>query len=317
MTAVSEVAYSVRPGWGGVPFVVQIVLEQRLGTQVAQATSQTTGFTSELASRLELADGGRVFVKGVPTGHPMIRAYHAEANAAGALADGTPAPLLLGTIDDEWFLLVFEDIDGRPPDLRPGSPDVPALLDSVDAMRCMLTPSPLPGLRTADMVYGPQFSGWAHLARRPPHDLDLWARRNLDKLVAMESAWLPWSGGDTMLHLDIAPDNVLIRHDDGRALVVDWAQAVRGAPWLELANLVPHLVMAGHTPDAAEATALDGPALTSVPAWALTGFAAAVAGYWAASSRQPAPPGAYGLRAFQAIAAAAALRWVAYRTRWF
>jgi aminoglycoside phosphotransferase (APT) family kinase protein len=316
VTAVSEVAYSVRPGWGGVPFVVQIVLEQRLGTQVAQSTSQTTGYSAALASRLELADGGRVFVKGVPAAHPMVRSYHSEAYAAAALPEGTPAPLLLGTIDDEWFLLVFEDVDGREPDLSPGSPDIAALLDSVDAMRCMLTPSPLPALPTADAVYGPQLAGWAYLAQRPPHDLDPWSRRNLDKLVAMESAWRPWSSGDTMLHMDLRPDNVLCRTDDGKAIVVDWAHAVRGAPWLELAHVVPHLVVAGHSPGEAERTVLRGPAMTSVPAWAITGFAAAVAGYWAASSRQPAPPGSYGLRAFQATAAAAALRWVAHRTRW-
>jgi hypothetical protein len=316
VTAVSDVAYSVRPGWGGVPFVVQIVLEQRLGTQVANSESQTTGYAPALASRLELADGGRVFVKGVPVSSPMIRGYHAEARAAAALPDGISAPLLLGTIDDEWFLLVFEDVEGDLPDLRPGSPDVAALLDSVSDIRSRLTPSPVPGLPTAEAALGQRLSGWAHLTRRPPHDLDLWARRNLDKLVAMESAWRPWSAGDTMLHTDLRPDNVLCRRDDGKAMLVDWAHAVRGAPWLELAGLVPHLIVAGHTPAEAERVALAGPAMVGVPAWAVTGFAAAVAGHWAATSRQPAPPGAYGLRGFQSTAATAALAWVAHRTRW-
>lgn len=316
MSAVTDVAYSVRPGWGGVPFVVQIVLEQRLGTQVANAESQTSGFAAGLASRLELADGGRVFVKGVPASHPLIRNYHAEAYVSGALPEGTPAPLLLGTIDDEWFLLVFEDIDGRQPDLRPESLDVAEVLDSVDAMRSMLTPCPLPGLPTVDAVYGPRLSGWSYLYGRPPHDLDPWARHNLDKLVAMESAWRPWAGGDTMLHMDLRPDNLLCRSDDGRVMVVDWAQAVRGAPWLELANLVPHLIAAGHSPADAERAVLRGSAMDGVPAWAVTGFAAGIAGYLAAASRQPAPPGAYGLRAFQATTASAALAWIAHRTRW-
>lgn len=312
----TDVAYSVRPGWGGVPFVVQIVLEQRLGTQVARAESQRGGYASGLASRLELADGGRVFVKGVPASHPLIRGYRAEAAAAGALPDDGPAPLLLGTIDDEWFLLVFEDVDGAPPDLGPGSLDVPAVLDSVTELRELLTPAPARGLPTVEGAYGAQLSGWSHLSLRPPHDLDLWARRNLDRLVAMETAWRPWSAGDTMLHLDLRPDNVLCRRADGRAMIVDWAQAVRGAAWLELAGLVPHLIVAGHAPADAERAVLHGPAMRGVPAWAVTGYAAAVAGHWAAASRQPAPPGAYGLRAFQSAAAAAALSWVAHRTRW-
>ncbi|HEY3262015.1 MAG TPA: aminoglycoside phosphotransferase family protein [Pseudonocardiaceae bacterium] len=316
MTAVSDVAYSVRPGWGGVPFVVQIVLEQRLGTTVVNAVSQTSGFAAGLASRLELADGGRVFVKGVPADHPMIPSYHAEAYAASGLPEGTPAPLLLGTVDDEWFLLVFEDVEGRHPDLRPGSTDLPALLRAVDTTRALLTPCPLSALRTADAALGAQLSGWAHLHQWQPHDLDRWARRNLDKLVAMESAWRPWSAGDTMLHMDLRPDNVLILPEDAAAALVDWAHAMRGAPWLELANLVPHLIIGGHSPAEAELAVLHGPAVARVPAWAITGFAAAVAGYWAAASRQPSPPGAYGLRAFQATAAAAALTWVAHRTRW-
>jgi hypothetical protein len=299
-----------------VPFVVQIVLEQRLGTQVVNATSQTSGFAAGLATRLELADGGRVFVKGVPANHPTIRVYHAEAYAAGSLPEGAPAPLLLGTVDDEWFLLVFEDIDGDHPDLSPGSLDVTALLYSVDAARTLLTPCPGPRLPTADAVFGMQLSGWAHLSQRPPHDLDPWTQRNLDRLTAMESAWRPWSAGNTMLHMDLRPDNVLIAHEDHRATMVDWAHAVRGAPWLELANLMPHLIAAGHSPAEAEHVTLQGPAMADVPAWAITGFAAGVAGYWAAACRQPAPPGAYGLRAFQSTVATAALAWVAYRTKW-
>jgi aminoglycoside phosphotransferase (APT) family kinase protein len=316
VTVVSETTYSVRPGWGGVPFVVQIELEQRLGTHVANAVSQTSGFATGLASRLELANGGRVFVKGAPAGHPMIRGYYAEAHVTAALPGDAPAPELLGTIDDEWLLLVFEDVDGYQPDLRPGSSDVSALLASVTALRELLTPCPVPGLVTAEEVLGPRLCGWTYLSRRLPHDLDLWARRNIDKLVALESAWRPWAGGDTMLHMDLRPDNVLCRHLDGTALIVDWAQAVRGAPWLELANLVPYLIVAGHSPADAEQRGLSGPAMSQAPAWAVTGFAAGVAGYLAASSRQPSPPGAYGLRAFQATAAAAALAWVAHRTRW-
>jgi hypothetical protein len=34
---------------------------------------------------------------------------------------------------------------------------------------------------------------------------------------------------------------------------VDWAQARLGRPWRDVASLVPHLIMAGHTPQQAEA----------------------------------------------------------------
>jgi aminoglycoside phosphotransferase (APT) family kinase protein len=319
VTALSETTYS-RPGLGGVPFVVQIVLEQRLGTQVANWTSRSGGYTAALASRLELTDGGRVFVKGIPVGHPLEREYAAEAAAAGVLPEDAPVPLLLGTVDDEWLLLVFEDIEGDEPDLSPGSDQAAAAVQSITELHRMLTPAPLPGLPSAQQVFGRMFTGWSKLAARPPYDLDDWAWHNLDKLVAMESAWLPWSDGDTMLHSDLRPDNLIYRPSDGRVYVVDWANPVRGAGWLDLAGFVPFLVRAGHSPRDAEAIALDGPEtaheMAGVPAWAVTGFAVALAGYWSAASRQPEPIGALGLREFQAEAAAAALAWVAHRTRW-
>lgn len=314
MTALSETIHA-RPGWGGVPFVVQIVLEQRLGTQVASSASQPGGYTATLASRLELTDGGRVFVKGVPVGHPLERTYVAEAHAAAAIPEAAPVPLLLGTVDDEWFLLVFEDIEGRQPDLSPGSDEVDAVLDSVTELGALLTPAPVQ-LPSARHAFGRLLTGWAKVAARPPYDLDAWAWHNLDRLVAMESAWLPWSDGDTMLHTDLRPDNLIRRHSDGTVFVVDWAQAARGAGWLDLAGLVPHLVRAGHSPGDAEQFALTGPAMTGVPAWAVTGFAVALAGFWSAACRQPEPLGSLGLREFQADAAAAALSWVAHRTRW-
>lgn len=298
------------------PFVVQIVLEQRLGTQVASWTTQPGGYTPALACRLELTDGGRVFVKGIPVGHPLERSYAAEAHAAAALPEQAPVPLLLGTVDDEWFLLVFEDIGGREPDLRPGSEDVPAVIESVTGLTRMLTPSPLVGLPPARRAFARLQSGWSKLAARPPYDLDPWAWHNLDKLVAMESAWLPWADGTTMLHTDLRPDNLIRGDEDGKVYVVDWAQAAVGAAWLDLAGLVPHLVRGGHPPGEAEELVLHGQAMSGVPAWAVTGFAVALAGFWSAASREPEPLGAAGLRQFQAEAATAALSWVAHRTRW-
>lgn len=315
MTALSETIQD-RPGWGGVPFVVQIVLEQRLGTQVASWTSQSGGYSTALVSRLELTDGGRVFVKGVPVGHPLERAYAAEAQIAAVLPEDAPVPLLLGTVDDEWFLLVFEDIEGREPDLRPGSDDLEAVLEAIAELHDVLTPAPVMGLPPASKAFGRLLTSWSKLAARPPYDLDNWAWHNLDKLVAMESAWLPWSDGETMLHTDLRPDNLVRRDSDGRVFVVDWAQACRGAPWLDLAGLVPHLVRAGHSPGEAEQLVLHGQVMAGVPAWAVTGFAVALAGFWSAASRQPEPQGALGLRDFQAESAAAALSWVAHRTRW-
>jgi hypothetical protein len=72
--------------------------------------------------------------------------------------------------------------------------------------------------------------------------------------------------------------------------LIDRAQPACGAAWLDTADLVPHLILAGHTPAHAEQ------ALAAVPAWrdadpdVITSYAIAFAGYWTRMSRQPAAP---------------------------
>jgi hypothetical protein len=127
-----------------------------------------------------------------------------------------------------------------------------------------------------------------------------------------------WSGrvgrAVTLVHGDINASNLLVS-DEG-VYLIDWAQPVRGAAWLDVADLIPHLILAGYTPAAAEATLADVPAWRSIRPEVITGYAAAFAGHWARSSRQPAPPGVPHLRGHQARAARAAITWVAHRTGW-
>ncbi|MEV7930919.1 hypothetical protein [Kitasatospora sp. NPDC088779] len=60
--------------------------------------------------------------------------------------------------------------------------------------------------------------------------------------------------GGYLLHTDLNNENVLIRED--HALLVDWAWATRGAPWIDPALWVIWLIAAGgHSPAAAEAWA--------------------------------------------------------------
>ncbi len=99
--------------------------------------------------------------------------------------------------------------------------------------------------------------GWGELATAPPADLDDWTRRHLHDLAALETQWLSAAEGKTLLHGDINQSNLLIDRA-GTVVVIDWAQPVRGAAWIDVADLVPHLILAGHTP-AAEA------AITGVP----------------------------------------------------
>jgi len=122
---------------------------------------------------------------------------------------------------------------------------------------------------------------------------------------------VPDAGGATLVHGDLRADNVLIT-DDG-AVLVDWAFAGCGAPWLDLAALVPQLILAGHTPCDAEQCLARLPAWQNAPPPAVTSYAVACAGYWTRSSQLPAPADAPHLRGYQARAGRAAVEWAAWR----
>ena len=277
---------------------------------------QDGGFTPGLAARLQLASGERLFAKGIPAGHPLAGKYRTEAGTARLLPPVTPAPRLRwdGPIA-AWVVLVFDDINGRHADLSPGSPDISPVVTAVATLESVLTPCPVPSAPSAVADLAGLVHGWRELAAAEQDAPDGWARRHLDDLAAAETQWLAAADGKTLVHGDINASNLLIT-GTREVFLIDWAQPACGAAWLDIADLVPHLILAGHTPARAEQ------ALAGVPAWrhadrnVITSYAIAFAGYWTRMSGQPSPPGVPNLRAHQARAAIAAMRWVIYRTGW-
>lgn len=300
--------------WQDLPHGVRGEIAGRGGAPILRAVSQEGGFTSGLAARLFLADGRRLFVKGIRVGHPLAGMYGQEAAVAAAVPTGFSSPALLwsGRVED-WVLLLFDDIDGRHPSLAPGSADLPAVLDTVASMEKVLTPCPYAGARPVAEAMARVSSCWRTLAAGQPGDLAPWCVRHLAELVEWETRWMPAAEGDTLLHADLRPDNMVREHASGAVFVVDWAFGYRGAAWFDAAWLVPYLIMDGHTPASAEA------ALAGVPAWesadvdAVTALAVSVAGHWELARRRPSRP---ALRAYQDREAVAALAWTAYRTGW-
>jgi len=311
----SPTGTALRPSWEELPGSLRDGLADRLGA-ITTARVQDGGFTPGLAVRLQLASGDRLFAKGIPAGHPLTGKYRTEARTARLLPASAPAPRLRwdGPIAG-WVVLVFDDIDGRHADLSPGSPDVGPVVAAVAALEGVLTPCPVPGAPPAAADLAGLVHGWRELAAAPEAVLDDWGRRHLDDLAAAETRWLAAADGKTLVHGDINASNLLIT-GAREVFLIDWAQPACGAAWLDIADLVPHLILAGHTPARAEQ------ALATVPAWrdaepdVITSYAIAFAGYWTRVSRQPAPPGVPNLRAYQARAAIAAMTWVACRTGW-
>lgn len=283
-------ATALRPSWDKLPRALRDGLAERLGP-ITSAHTQTGGFTPGLAVRLRLASGERLFTKGIPAEHMLADKYRAEAATARQLPEATPTPRLRWSADIAgWVVLAFDDIEGRHAQLAPGSPDVGAVITTIARLADVLSPCPIHHAPPAAVELAGLVRGWGELATAPPADLDDWARRHLDELAALETSWLAAAEGTTLLHGDINPSNLLI-DGAGKVVLIDWAQPVCGAPWIDVADLIPHLILAGHSPASAEQALADVPTWRGTDPATITSYAAAFAGYWARHARLPAPPG--------------------------
>jgi Ser/Thr protein kinase RdoA (MazF antagonist) len=292
---------------------VRTEAEHRFADAVVGERSQTGGYTPGIASRLELADSRRAFLKAIPTGHALIDTYRTEAAVAACLPTGAPAPHLWWSAEvDGWWLAVFDDIDGAHPDVSAGSAQLPAVVATVAALGDVLTPCPHTTAPPVAAEFRPLFTGWRTLAGQPDAELDAWSAAHLEALAALEPRCLETMTGDTLLHTDLRPDNLMIDRD-GRVLVIDWAWPARGAAWVDVAFLVPQLILAGHSPQAAQQAVAEVLAWREVDPGAVTSFAAALTGLWEAAWRTDTNP---GLRDYHRRAAHAGRAWTAHRTGW-
>lgn len=299
--------------WVELPGPVRDAVEEILGDRVVAAESQPGGFSPGTADRVRTAGGRRAFVKAVsPAQNDRSPHMHrAEALVAAALPPGTPAPRLLGSYDDgDWVALVFTDVEGRHP-ATPWEPaELAAVLSTLEAMAAVLTPASVAAAPTAAEQLGYDFAGWRRIAADPPADLDPWARDRLPQLCAAAERGLAALTGDTLCHLDIRADNLLLG-PHGTVSVVDWPWACRGPAWLDsLLVLVNVQVHGGHDP---EALLRVRPLTADADPAGVTGALAGFAGFFLDGARQPPPRGIPTVRAFQRLQGDRLLPWLARR----
>lgn len=297
---------AVRPQWHSLPQSVRDHITGRTGP-VQSAHTQPGGYTPGLAASLRTG-GGSVFVKALPDRHPLAGSYRREAAVAQALPGGVPAPRLLWAEEARgWIILAYENAGDRHARLAPASGDLPAVQSAISAARVPAPPGP------PDVAVQRQWlHGWAELADVPSRELDPWAALRFDTLAAAETRWPDHAGGGTLVHGDLRADNILIS-DAGAAVLVDWAYAARGADWLDLADTAVQLILARHTPAAAQQRVAGSAAWQNAPQEGITAYLAALTGYWLRSSRLPAPADSPHIRDYQARAARAGIRWLRYR----
>ena len=300
-----------RRAWGELPERVRAATEAWLGSPVASATTQPTGFSPGVAARLACADGRRYFVKAVSAEpNPTSPAYHRrEARIVGALPATTPVPRLLWTYDDgDWVLLVFEDVAGTHPAEPWRDDELARVLAAMAEVAALLTPSPI-RTRTAGDLLARDICSWRRLLAAPPEALDPWSRRHLPRLAELDARAPAAIAGDTLVHFDIRGDNVLLAAD--RVVVLDWPHASIGAAWADLVCFAPSVAMQGG-PAPAE-LARRYPPIAAAAVADVDAVLAAVAGFFTARALEPPPPGLPTLRPFQAAQAEVARAWLAER----
>ena len=250
MSAPKKSASKKRLLWEALPANTQADIERLADGQVVAAKNCTGGFSPGLASRLDLAGGRQVFVKAMDAVEWPDQAthYRAEAFVSQSLPPNVPAPKLLGWSDDgRWVALVFECIDGGEPDLRRSRSDAFRIAAALDDLATSLTPSPIhvPSDHS-------RLGGWADLAMDPERLARLpaahsWAADHLGTLIELENAGLAAARGDTLVHFDAYPHNILLTQS--HVLFVDWPHARRGAPFLDLIMFACSAAAAGIDPD--------------------------------------------------------------------
>lgn len=300
-----------RLAWVHLPAGVRAAVEERLGSPVVSARSQDSGFTPGFASVLACEDGSRHFVKAASTRAQRMfaAAYREEVRKLAALPAAAPAPRLLWSFEAEgWFVLSTEYVDARAPHRPWRLAELELCLATLAAAVPVLTPPP-DGLElpTAAEEFAEWPAYWDHLRATRPDLLP-----HLDEAAALAGRYAEVVAGETLVHVDVRDDNVLLT-TDGRALLCDWNWPVVGAAWLD--SLFALIGPRGDGLDVAAVVAAN-PLLAGVPAESVDVVLALVTGYFLRSAEEPVPPTSPHLRDAQRWQGEVCWEWLGERRGW-
>ncbi len=305
-----------RIGWTDVPEHVREAVAQILGAPIAAHAPQGGGFSPGAAERLVLADGRRAFVK---AGNLALNVhtpgmYRREAQITAALPPQVPATHLIGCYDDgDWVALVLADVDGRHPHVPWVRHELDAVLATLGQLAVELTPAPDLDVPTARAALELDAAGFRRLLDAGVDDFEPLVTDHLPELLQLAEDSLEAISGDTLVHMDIRADNLLVR-PDGTVVLVDWPHACIGAAWLDsLLLLLNVAVYGGHDIDALMAST---PVLAKADPTAIDAALALLASYFSHAWRQPPPPGLPTVRDWQKLQGDVVLPWLARRRGW-
>ncbi|MCS7482907.1 hypothetical protein ACFFQW_30735 [Umezawaea endophytica] len=255
-------------GWSELPDSIRQAVRTHIG-DIADVQPTTTGQSCNFSATVRRGSREPVFVKAVVGVSPAMRWLRNEAEAAGLAPGIAPAVLFADDIDD-WLIVGFEHLTGRPAKLGPGSTDLPLIASTLARISAVTAPTLRPlTLRWAS-------SWWPRLAEERPDTLGAW---NLDLLSHWERQAPERVSGDTLVHSDLHADQFIIT-DTESVHVIDWGLPAAGAAWVDPALLVIRLIDAGHSPGEAETWARQHTRWADASEDDITAFAVYVAGLW-------------------------------------
>jgi len=211
-----------RTCWADLPDDARAAVERCAG-RVLAVTTVWAGFNCDFAAMVA-TERSRYFVKGVPHDHPALAQQGVEARVAPHVRAVSPR-LRWEVRPAGWVLLGFDHIVGRHANFAPGTADLPLVTDALRRLgRVVVGDLPLPRIE------------------------DRWRS-------FLNERQLRLLRGDSLLHTDLHPHNVLIGARGPRAHLVDWAQPAIGPAWIEVALVACRLMDEGHTAEQAAAWA--------------------------------------------------------------
>jgi aminoglycoside phosphotransferase (APT) family kinase protein len=171
------------------------------------------------------------------------------------------------------------------------------------------TPSPVALARDH-----PRLGGWTDVVRddasmrRLPAE-SRWAVDHLALLVELERDGLEAARGESLVHFDLYPHNVLLSAD--RVSFVDWPHARLGNPLVDLVSVLSTVAVTGHDPSP---IAQAHPLMRKADPHVLDALIAAHAGFCIAGALSPAAPGLDAVVDAKRALAGAFLGWLAHRS---
>jgi aminoglycoside phosphotransferase (APT) family kinase protein len=121
------------------------------------------------------------------------------------------------------------------------------------------------------------FDGWTRVLAGGLGDR--WEAAHAARAAEVVAGWERWTAGGALVHRDLRLDNTTFDAAGGSAVLLDWAYAAAGAPWIDLAQLAADVVATGHVLGPETATNRAYEMLRALPPGAAR-FVVGLAGMW-------------------------------------